>query len=238
MDAIGVAVFLSAMRGASDRAQELGERGLASGEDTGDVVWRAYIEFSLGVDSWLQGDFAKATTLAVAAMETTPDHLLLTNSIELLAWCASSEGLHAEAARLFGAADRRWEQLGGALSAFSGLSAHHDRNLETTKQHLSTADFRAAYGSGRMLSLAEIVAAAETTKASSPIESHRAGQTRLTAREREVALLVAKGMSNREIAEALTISQRTAESHVEHILTKLNLPNRTQLATWMVTTNL
>jgi len=52
----------------------------------------------------------------------------------------------------------------------------------------------------------------------------------LTSREREVANLVAQGMSNREVATALIISQRTAESHVQRIMTKLGVNSRTQIA--------
>jgi non-specific serine/threonine protein kinase len=51
----------------------------------------------------------------------------------------------------------------------------------------------------------------------------------LTRREHEVALLVAQGLSNREIASQLVISQRTAEAHVEHILTKLGFNSRAQV---------
>ena len=51
----------------------------------------------------------------------------------------------------------------------------------------------------------------------------------LTRREREVASLVAQGMSNKEIAAQLVISQRTAEAHVEHILNKLGFTSRTQI---------
>ncbi len=56
----------------------------------------------------------------------------------------------------------------------------------------------------------------------------------LTARELEVARLVAEGKSNRAIAEALVISERTAESHVTNILLKLNLTSRTQIAAWTI----
>lgn len=54
----------------------------------------------------------------------------------------------------------------------------------------------------------------------------------LTPREREVAALVAQGLTNREIAERLYLSERTAQNHVQHILTKLRLPNRGQIAVW------
>jgi DNA-binding NarL/FixJ family response regulator len=50
-----------------------------------------------------------------------------------------------------------------------------------------------------------------------------------------VALLVAKGLSNRDIASQLVISQRTAEAHVEHILTKLGFNSRTQVVAMFAT---
>ena len=52
----------------------------------------------------------------------------------------------------------------------------------------------------------------------------------LTRREREVAELVAQGLTNREIAARLYLSERTAQNHVQHILDKLDLPNRGQIA--------
>jgi DNA-binding CsgD family transcriptional regulator len=57
-------------------------------------------------------------------------------------------------------------------------------------------------------------------------------RTQLTAREREVAALVATGLSNKEIAEKLVISERTAEGHVERILGKLEFRSRAQIASW------
>jgi len=55
----------------------------------------------------------------------------------------------------------------------------------------------------------------------------------LTAREREVATLVADGRSNRQIAEMLVISERTAEGHVEQVRNKLGFHSRTQIAAWV-----
>ncbi len=56
----------------------------------------------------------------------------------------------------------------------------------------------------------------------------------LTPREREVAELVAQGLTNREIAARLYLSERTAQNHVQHILTKLDLANRSQIALWVM----
>jgi DNA-binding NarL/FixJ family response regulator len=54
----------------------------------------------------------------------------------------------------------------------------------------------------------------------------------LSGREQEVARLVADGLANKEIAARLHLSVRTVETHIRHVLTKLGLLNRTQLATW------
>ena len=56
----------------------------------------------------------------------------------------------------------------------------------------------------------------------------------LSPREREVAVLIAHGKSNREIADVLVLSERTIESHVSSILFKLDYTSRTQIATWVI----
>jgi DNA-binding CsgD family transcriptional regulator len=59
----------------------------------------------------------------------------------------------------------------------------------------------------------------------------------LTRREREIASLVAQGLTNREIAQRLFIAERTAEGHVESIRNKLGFRSRTQVAAWVVEQN-
>ena len=55
----------------------------------------------------------------------------------------------------------------------------------------------------------------------------------LTRREREIAELVAQGLTNRDIAAQLYLSERTAQNHVQHILTKLGVTNRSRIAVWV-----
>jgi DNA-binding NarL/FixJ family response regulator len=74
----------------------------------------------------------------------------------------------------------------------------------------------------RRLGMATVLAQAAELNTSQP----------LTAREREIAMLVADGLANRTIAERLVLSERTIETHVRNVLTKLDLTNRTQLAAW------
>ena len=58
------------------------------------------------------------------------------------------------------------------------------------------------------------------------------GESPLSPRELEVARLVARGLTNKQIGQTLYVSERTAENHVQHILTKLGLRNRSQIAAW------
>ncbi|WP_061697974.1 response regulator transcription factor [Rhodococcus sp. LB1] len=60
--------------------------------------------------------------------------------------------------------------------------------------------------------------------------SPRSGLGSLSGREREVLILVARGLSNRAIAAELSITERTARTHVSNVLTKMNLTSRTQAA--------
>ena len=67
-----------------------------------------------------------------------------------------------------------------------------------------------------------------------PREAARQAFGGLTAREREVATLVAQGKTSREIADLLVVSERTAEGHVSNILGKLGFTSRAQIAAWIV----
>jgi DNA-binding NarL/FixJ family response regulator len=67
-----------------------------------------------------------------------------------------------------------------------------------------------------------------------PREAARQAFGGLTAREREVAALIAQGKTSREIADLLVVSERTAEGHVSNILGKLGFTSRAQIAAWVV----
>jgi non-specific serine/threonine protein kinase len=228
MDAIGIAVLLAALRGETERSHHLASRGLAACDEHRDVMWRGYIEYALGVDAWLQQDVSTAHRAAVAVIAQSRDELLVTHSVELAAWCASREQNHQTAATLFGYADRMWRLLGGRFSGFRAIAQQHDVQLAATQAALSPSRFAAAFDVGARQSHSDVIDL--VTQAPAVTDS----AIRLTARERQVAALLADGLSNREIAAALTISPRTAESHVEHILTKLGLANRTQAAAWLL----
>ena len=81
------------------------------------------------------------------------------------------------------------------------------------------------------LALGEEGVAADRTTPCRGRRAHESGG--LTRREREVAGLLAEGLSNRDIAAQLVISQRTVETHVDNILGKLGMTSRGQVASWV-----
>jgi non-specific serine/threonine protein kinase len=83
-------------------------------------------------------------------------------------------------------------------------------------------------GLERALGLRETLAPAPTLAA-----GRQSASDTLTAREREIARLMADGLSNHDIAEMLVISEGTVEVHVKHILSKLGFRSRTQVAGWV-----
>ncbi|MER5748653.1 LuxR C-terminal-related transcriptional regulator [Streptomyces sp. NPDC002088] len=231
MDASGVAVLLAALSGDSAQALALGHRGLTACDEYEDVMWRGYIEYAQGVNAWMQNNLQSARQSALSVLRSSHDQLLLTHCVELLAWCDSRGGRHQAAARLFGVADRMWSVLGGYFSGFRLLAEHRERCLDDSRGVLGEPAFDKAYIEGGRLSRDELLEAASEQ---GPVRPKKETTAPLTARELEVAHLLTQGMSNRQIARTLAISPRTAESHVDHILTKLGLVNRTQVATWML----
>jgi DNA-binding NarL/FixJ family response regulator len=79
--------------------------------------------------------------------------------------------------------------------------------------------------------------ASEAAKVAADITARRRGTSPLSAREEEVASLVAQALSNRQIADRLVLSERTVETHVHSILAKLNFSTRTEIATWVLRTS-
>jgi non-specific serine/threonine protein kinase len=122
----------------------------------------------------------------------------------------------------------------------------YNHHLAVTRSALGERDFGAVWAAGQAMTFDEAIefalAPADVPAAPASAEERdaaRAGRSEehpgpLTPREREVAVLVAQGASNREVAARLFISERTAQTHVQHILDKLGFTSRTQIAAWTV----
>ena len=110
--------------------------------------------------------------------------------------------------------------------------------LARARAALGAARFDAAWTRGRALSLVQALDLARATPtehaAPSPPTTAARTATSLSPREVQVAALVARGLTNREIAAQLVVTEHTAMRHVEHILNKLGLRSRTEIAAWVV----
>jgi DNA-binding NarL/FixJ family response regulator len=104
------------------------------------------------------------------------------------------------------------------------------------RRRLGASHFAGAAAAGRAMSLEQAVAEAMALpiKPAAALKAKRAAGS-VTRRENEVAALIARGYSNRQIAAALFITEHTVESHVENIFNKLGFGARTQIAAWAST---
>ena len=138
------------------------------------------------------------------------------------------------AATLLGTADALRSRQGAAIPAeqtriYGGLQAVRTRLSETA--------WDAAQANGRRLTAAEAVALAASPPS---VHAPKVATGRLapddpqllTPREREVAALIGQGLTSRQIAERLVITERTADTHAERIRSKLGLRSRAEIAAW------
>jgi DNA-binding CsgD family transcriptional regulator len=156
--------------------------------------------------------------------------------------CAAA-GQQVRAARLFGALSTYGDQPDERLAIYRGLGFDDSDALRTM---LGDAALAAAWAEGRAMTLEQAIEHAllvedESVAPSQGSESDLHQEMRdasaasiLSVREREVAALIAAGLSNRAIADALVIAPRTADTHVSNILAKLDLHSRAQIAAWAV----
>lgn len=196
---------------------------------------QAYPLWALGIALWLQGDSVRATHMLNRALELIrhTDPLVTAWCLQVLAWIAASNNLERRAATLIGASEMFWRQMGGKPASIPGLEKFHDHSLDRVQKVLGSRDFKSARTQGAAMNRDEAVAFALEQRPTAQPEP--AGElVKLTKREREVSAMVAQGLTNKAIAEALVVSQRTAQGHVENILTKLGFTSRTQIAAWFV----
>lgn len=155
--------------------------------------------------------------------------------VEGMAGIALARGRCERAAHLFGAADVFRQTRGYPRRAHD--AARYAERIAALRTALGEARLQAALTAGGRLALQEAIdealAAPERGKGDARDRPARpGGDDPLTAREREVASLVARGKTNREIAAALVISERTAAAHLQNILNKLGFSSRAQIAAW------
>ncbi|MFF4777222.1 ATP-binding protein [Microtetraspora fusca] len=222
--------------GDSDAAIAEGERCIALCDAYGEQWHRAYALMALGVEYWRRGDAASAAELAKESLRfnrSLDDMLGAGLNIEVLSWIAAGQEQYERAGRLCGVLGTIWESLGTTLSSYGYLMPYQEESEDRTRRGLGETGYRAAVRRGARLAYEEGVAYALEEAPEEERVERPADTSPLTPRETEIAQLVAQGMSNKEIAATLVIAQRTAEGHIEHILSKLGFNSRAQIAVWV-----
>lgn len=219
------------------------QESIAACRAKGDTTLLTATFMNLARAEWRTGelsDAAEHVRLGIAARRAWPMPLFLAQAVELMACVTADAGGSAgprRAAVLLGAADRIWRDFG--LTKLRDAPLHRDPHRECeAKVRVGLGDpaFQAAFAHGAEMQTADICAAIIGTDAGKPPAAGPGDAqplTRLTAREQQVADLIAGGLSNREIAAKLVVSTRTAESHVQNILIKLGFTSRAQIASYL-----
>jgi ATP/maltotriose-dependent transcriptional regulator MalT len=184
-----------------------------------------------------QGNVVAAMAAAAQALILVRDNLgrtmfpgHLPGPLEAMAMVAAAAGQHARALRLAAAAAELRERHADRLTPHA--RAHLERWLTPARNALGRRATATAWAAGRALGVDAAVADALSLEVASPGRG-----SPLTPREQEVVALAARGLSNREIGQQLVITEGTARLHVGHVLRKLGLRSRSQLAAWMVQHN-
>jgi non-specific serine/threonine protein kinase len=238
-------IVLGLCRGLADQPSS-GYPDLTAAKDlgaaSGEVWWQSFGLWALSVLRWRDGDYAGATAAAkeslVVGKAVEGEQFAVGLAVEALAWIAARELRDQRSALLLGASKRMWQEMHTSLAPFRELQNWHEEVVDEVRSRLGAATFSATVRRGSDLTAADAVATAlereRQTRARPPEPPvDAAAEVGLTKREREVAALIAEGLSNREIAARLVVAQRTAEGHVENILSKLGFSSRTQVAGWL-----
>jgi DNA-binding CsgD family transcriptional regulator len=176
------------------------------------------------------GDFSSARAAfeeCLALAEDLSEPVALARALIGFAGLAVVEGQQRRGLLLVGAAEQLREAYLSPLSPAERSDL--DRRLELPRRLLGDEAVELLIKDGRALGIEKAV---ELARASAVPRVRAATQGVLTTREQEIAVLVGRGLSNREIGERLSITRRTVAAHVEHLLSKLGYTSRTEVGVW------
>jgi DNA-binding CsgD family transcriptional regulator/tetratricopeptide (TPR) repeat protein len=174
--------------------------------------------------------------LALARLSGNKPDLVMT--LEGIAMIEGVQGEAERVARLWGAAEASREDMNSHL--FPNQRTLYEPYLDAARAKLGETLWEATLAEGRAMTLEEateyaLMVGERAGAATSVQEQTPAGRqpSLLTQREEEIATIVARGLTNRQIASELVISEHTVATHIRKILKKLGLHSRSQLTAWM-----
>lgn len=200
---------------------------------TGDDFMGSWSDVFLGLAACLNGQSGDAEAILREALERKKnlgDTLGVSLALEFLGWTALNVGDHDRGARLLGASEAVSESVAPHLVGFTRLLQWHEEYRAFARTALGSGCFESAIQSAREMSISSIVTSAIGGMQEPAPRVEELHELPLTPRERQIALLIAEGKTNRQIASELVIAHRTVDSHVENILVKLDFSSRAQIA--------
>jgi non-specific serine/threonine protein kinase len=221
----------------NDDADRLLRQALALHQEAHDAIDAAYDLVMIGYVAVQLGQLAEARRCLGEARDLLADPddrwgvLFL---LECTGALAAAEGSAVRALRLVGVAAALRDHTGVPLPP--AHRACFEPWFLLARRALSAEEAEAATSSGRALapgqSISPELLRALLAGGAQPGQGATPTLDALSRREREIAIHVAQGSTNQQVADALIVSRRTVESHISHILAKLRLTTRAQIAVW------
>lgn len=228
--------LMLSIEGDVGRAEAHLQAGLRDCLDAGEQWIVGFVYAGLALAAFERRDFDTAKDMLHRCLEGREDDDLLCSALalDIYAWLLAADGVGERAATLLGGASELWGSFGQDLYGSAGFIVRRRVCEERARAVAGGRAFDAAYAHGRALARSgAIVAYAAGARAEEPRREPAPDDSCLTRRERQVAELVASGLSNRAIATRLVLSTRTVEGHVQRILVKMAFTSRTQVAAWI-----
>jgi non-specific serine/threonine protein kinase len=213
------------------------EQGLSLNRERGNKWDIATLLGSLAWVALRQHDFKRMTALlseSLSIRREISDKGGIAWCLEKLAEAKFEQSQFPDATKIFGHAESVRAPMHSVIDPVD--QPGYAQILSALQSALGMDAFAAAWEEGKSMRLEDVInlalAEPESAAAIHPLEKEKFGG--LTKREREVAILIAQGKSNREIAETMTVSPKTIETYVTRILNKLGFDSRVQIATWAI----
>jgi predicted ATPase/DNA-binding SARP family transcriptional activator/DNA-binding CsgD family transcriptional regulator len=230
--------FTMLAHGDPGQAKALLDESLALFREIGDSSNIAVSLMNSALATLSKGDHGRVQALceeSLKLLQKAQDTQHIADCLGIMASAAGAQGSAKRAARLWGAAEALREEVGVPLQPEDRMVL--DPYLATARSSLGEIAWRTTLVEGRaMTSEQAIEYALDAGESLLPsLATHRTSEntTVLTPREEEVAVLVSRGLTNRQIASELSISEHTVATHIAKILKRLGLSSRSRLSAWV-----
>ena len=224
-------------RGDHGRAKRLAERGLALSREVGERQSISSALYTLATLAQTEGDHERARDLFAEGLTVSAElrnEADVAHCLEGLAAISAAEGRIARAARLWGAEEALLGKIETAVYTYVPDRSLRRNRVVAARSQVGEEAFEAAWAEGQAMKTEQAIeyaSARSTTPETAVSESYPAG---LSTREMEVLRLVARGMTNAEVAGNLFLSSRTVDWHLGLIYRKLGCSSRTEAARFAV----